>query len=74
MIYRFLDGTDCEKQVPIAHHARPGFHLGGLGVDQSFLFQLPNVLGDRVSAQASVFANLSNTGPALMGIPIFTKN
>ena len=40
----FLDGSDRVTQIPVPHQACLGFYFCRLCVNQSFLFQLPNVL------------------------------
>ena len=74
MLHCFLDGADGVKQIAVTHQACPGFHLGRFRVDQPLLFQLPDVLGNRVGAHAGVLADFANTGPALVGFPILAEN
>ena len=74
VIHRLLDGADCVKKIPIAHQARLGLYLRGFRVDQSFLFQLPNVLGYCVGAHAGTLADPPDTGPALMRFPVLAEN
>ena len=49
-------------------------HLGWFHVDELFLLQLPNVLGNCVGAHPGVLANASDTGPAPVRFPVLTEN
>ena len=73
-LHRFLDGADCVKQIAVAHQAFFCFYLRGFRVDQSLLFQLPNVLGNRVGTHAGILADPPDTGPALMGFPVLAEH
>ena len=43
-------------------------------IDKPFVFQMTNVLSNRVGAHASVLANASDAGPALICLPVLTEN
>ena len=70
----FLDGSDRVTQIPVPHQACLGFYFCRLCVNQSFLFQLPNVLGYCVGTHAGTLANPPDTGPALMRFPVLAEN
>ena len=73
-IDRLLNGTNREKLCAISHLAGLGAHLGWFYIDKSLVLQLPNVLSNRVSAHASVLADPSNAGPALVRFPVLAEN
>lgn len=72
MLYRFLDGTDSVEKVTVAHKAYLGFYLLGFRVDQPF--SLPAAECTHVDTHASMLADLSDAGPALMGCPILAEH
>ena len=74
VIYRLLDGADGKSQGAITHLTRLSTYLSGFHIDELFLLQLPNVLGNCVGAHPGVLANAANTGPALMRFPVLAKN
>ena len=43
-------------------------------IDKPFVFQMTNVLSNRVGAHASVLDNASDAGPALICLPVLTEN
>ena len=43
-------------------------------IDKPFVFQMTNVLSNRVGAHTGVLANASDTGPALVSFPVLAKN
>ena len=70
----FLDGSDRVTQIPVPHQACLGFYFCRLCVNQSFLFQLPNVLGNRVGTHAGILADPPDAGPALVRFSILAEN
>ena len=74
VIYRLLDGADGKSQGAITHLTRLSTYLSGFHIDELFLLQLPNVLGNCVGAHAGVLANTSDTGPAPVRFPVLAKN
>lgn len=74
VIHRLLDGANRVKKIPISHQACLCFYLRRFRINESLLFKLPNVLGNRVSAHACVLADPSNAGPALVGFPVLAED
>ena len=74
VIRRLLDGADRLEQVPVPHQASLSFHLGGLGVDQSLLFQLSYVLGYGIGTHSCVLTYSTYARPALMRFPGLAEN
>ena len=70
----FLDGSDRVTQIPVPHQACLCFYLRRFRINESLLFKLPNVLGNRVSAHSCVLADPSNAGPALVGFPVLAEH
>ena len=58
----------------VPHLASLSPRLGGFYIDELLLFQLSNVLGNRVDAHAGVLADLPDAGPALVGFPVLAKH
>ena len=69
-----MDRTDRIEQIAVAHQTCLCFYLRRFRVDQSLLFQLPNVLGNRVGTHAGILADPPDTGPALMRFPVLTEH
>lgn len=69
-----MDGADRIEQVPVPHQASLSFHLGGLGVDQSLLFQLSYVLGYGIGTHSCVLTYSTYARPALMRFPGLAEN
>ncbi len=74
VVYCLLDRTDCVKKIPVPHQASFSSHLRGFRVDQSLLFQLPYVLGNRVGTHACMLADLPYTRPVLVGFPVLAEH
>ena len=55
----FLGGSDRVTQIPVPHQACLCFYLRRFRINESLLFKLPNVLGNRVSAHSCVLADPS---------------
>ena len=70
----FLGGSDRVTQIPVPHQACLCFYLRRFRINESLLFKLPNVLGNRVSAHSCVLADPSNAGPALVGFPVLAEH
>ena len=74
VIHHLLDGADRVKKIPISHQVCLCFYLRRFRINESLLFKLPNVLGNRVSAHSCVLANPPDTGPALVGFPVLAEH
>ena len=70
----FLDGPDGELQGAIPHLTRLSTYLSGFHIDELFLLQLPNVLGNCVGAHPGVLAYATNAGPALVSFPVLAEH
>ena len=74
VVYCLLDRPDGKSQSAVSNFPISSLYFCRFNIDKPFVFQMTNVLSNRVSAHPSVLANASDAGPALMCLPVLTEN
>ena len=74
VVYSLLDRPDGKSQSAVSNFPISSLYFCRFNIDKPFVFQMTNVLSNRVGAHASVLANASDAGPALICLPVLTEN
>ena len=74
VVYSLLDRPDGKSQSAVSNFPISSLYFCRFNIDKPFVFQMTNVLSNRVGAHASVLANLPDARPALVGFPVLAEN
>ena len=74
VVYSLLDRPDGKSQSAVSNFPISSLYFCRFNIDKPFVFQMTNVLSNRVGAHASVLANASDAGSALICLPVLTEN